>query len=134
MVKSWSGLVSLQCSTSNLIILVERRQSERSKDNTCDLGSTLEQLDPKVTTAGLSTLVKDLFLALVLWLFAFIIAGGFSASVSSCSSGMGRGHCFLGGGDILSIQRMRSNISMILFHFMFHASVFLSLTNHQIRE
>ena len=99
MEKSWSGLVSLQCSTSRLIFLVERRQSERSKDNTCDLGSTLEQLDPKVTTAGASTVGAHS-------LFEFSAFGlmGFGGSIK--------------GGDFLSIQRMRSSISTILFHFI----------------
>ena len=105
MVKSWSGRVSEQCSTSRLILLVERRQSERSKDNTCDLGSTLEQLDPKVTTAGASTVSADA-------LFEFSAFGliGFVGSIT--------------GGDFLSIQRMRSSISTILFHFIIHASDF----------
>ena len=65
MVKSWSGLVSEQCSTSKSTFLVERRQSERSKDNTCDLGSTLEQLDPKVTAAGLATFLTEPLFELV---------------------------------------------------------------------
>jgi hypothetical protein len=105
MVKSWSGRVSLQCSTSKLILLVERRQSERSKDNTCDLGSTLEQLDPKVTTAGASTVTADA-------LFEFSAFGliGFVGSIT--------------GGDFLSIQSILRIAVTICFNFMFHVTEF----------
>ena len=51
------GFVSLQCSTSRSILRVEALQSERSEDNTCHLGNSLEQFGPKLTLATPPTLV-----------------------------------------------------------------------------
>ena len=114
MVKSWLGRVSVQCSTSKLIFLVERRQSERSKDNTCDLGSTLEQLDPKVTAAGAPTVGAH-----ALFEFSTIGFMGFGGSR---------------GGAFLSIHRILRIAATMFFHFMIHSDMyyFFSLQIEQI--